>query len=274
MNNFLKSIAKETVPPVLLKTYRRLSKNAATEYGWSGNYSSWEEAQRLTTGYNADVILERVKLSLLKVKSGQAVYERDSVLFDQIQLPFPLLTALLTVAIEHQSQLNILDFGGSLGSTYFQCRNVLSGLKQLSWNIVEQKQFVDCGKRLLEDKHLKFFYDIETCVSAKKPDVILLSGVIQCLEKPYEWLEKIVHYDFKFIILDRTGFVMSGGDRLTIQKVPPEIYPASYPCWFFNLEKFLAVFSERYELIFDFDALDKANIPSQYKGFYFRRKTV
>ena len=51
---------------------------------WSGDYDSWTEAQKASTGYDGKVILNKVKDSLLRVKNGKAAYERDSVLFDEI----------------------------------------------------------------------------------------------------------------------------------------------------------------------------------------------
>ncbi|MDV3001980.1 MAG: hypothetical protein N5P05_003586 [Chroococcopsis gigantea SAG 12.99] len=83
-------------------------------------------------GYDKDIILETVKNSLLQVKEGQAIYERDSVLFDKIEYSFPVLTMLLKVALENDSKLSVLDFGGSLGSHYFQYRNFYLMSKILS----------------------------------------------------------------------------------------------------------------------------------------------
>ncbi|MBC7921102.1 MAG: methyltransferase, TIGR04325 family, partial [Ferruginibacter sp.] len=39
---------------------------------------SWEAAMREADGYEKPSILETVKAAVLKVKNGQAVYERDS----------------------------------------------------------------------------------------------------------------------------------------------------------------------------------------------------
>ena len=32
------------------------------KYGWFGNYSSWQEAEKKCTGYDSDIILKKVKL--------------------------------------------------------------------------------------------------------------------------------------------------------------------------------------------------------------------
>lgn len=268
MNN-PKLFLKQLIPPFLLAIYRQSGK-----YGFFGNYKTWQAAYQDTTGYDAAVILEKVKDSLLKVKEGKAAYARDSVIFDEIHYSFPLLASLLKIAVENEGRLSVLDFGGSLGTSYYQCKDFLSGLKELKWSIVEQENFVTTGKQFFEDTHLKFFYDIDSCIHIEKPDVILLSGVVQCLEDPYKFLEKLLSYNFNHILFDRTAFVKEGSDRLTIQKVPPEIYSASYPAWFFSLDKFLSFFAEKYDLLLEFNSDDRVNIPSQFKGFYFKRKSL
>ena len=182
-------------------------------------------------------------------------YERDSVLFDEIQYSWPILAGLMWIAAQSKGELNVLDYGGSLGSTYFQNKKFLQALPKVRWNIVEQNHFIDAGKKYFEDDAIKFFYDIESCVKQSSPNTILFSSVIQYLEKPYSLLERVKAMNFEFILFDRTSFVLDGKDRLTVQTVPLEIYSASYPCWFFNKKKFHAFFEEDYELIADFDAL-------------------
>jgi putative methyltransferase (TIGR04325 family) len=138
---------------------------------------------------------------------------------------------------------------------------------------VEQENFVKCGKELFEDKKLKFHFSIEDCLKrGDSPDTILLSGVLAYIEKPYELLEKIFDLNFTYILIDRTSFSMSGDECIMIQKVSPDIYNASFPCWFFDFEKFKHFFSLKYELIEEFDSFDKVNYPSVFKGFIFERK--
>jgi hypothetical protein len=63
-------------------------------------------------------------------------------------------------------------------------------------------------------------------------------------------------------------------DRITIQHVPPEVYPASYPAWFFNEDKFLSFFAKDYALVEQFDsfeAWDLGDVRSQSKGYVFAK---
>jgi putative methyltransferase (TIGR04325 family) len=259
-----KNTIKDFLPPALVRLLTGLF------YGWHGNFPTWNEALKRCKGYDSEAILEKVKDSALKVKNGQAVYERDSLIFDHIEHSFPLLSGLLFVAGQNSNRLNLLDFGGSLGSSYYQNKYFLDELNEVNWCVVEQPTFVKTGKKMFEDLHLHFFNSVDECLETKDIKVVLFSSVLQYLEKPYEILDSVLSKDPEFIIIDRTPFIDSD-DRITVQKVNPKIYKGSYPCWFFNEEKFVSYFASDYIKVLEFDALDKANIKSRYKGFLFRK---
>lgn len=260
VHNRLKEMIKKLIPSFILRWGTGLF------YGWHGNYATWAEAERKSSGYNQVAIAEKVRKAILQVKNGQGSFERDSVVFEKPAYNFHLLSSLMWVAAQNKGELNVLDFGGSLGSTCFQHQYFLKRLPFIRWNIVEQKQYVEIGKNELEDQILKFYDTIEECLEENQPNVILLSSVLQYIEKPYDLLKKIMKHKFKFIIFDRTPFII-GKDRITIQKVHPSIYKASYPCWFFNENKLLNYLFTEYSMIFEFEALDQANIKSSFKGF-------
>jgi putative methyltransferase (TIGR04325 family) len=260
----LKKVIKDFLPPALKRFLSGLF------YGWYGNFPTWAEAAKKCGGYDSFKILEKVKKSSLMVKNGSAVFERDSVLFENIEYSFPLLSGLLWIANQNNGKLNVLDFGGSLGSTYFQNKFFLDSQNEVNWCIVEQPGFVKTGKESFEDEKLHFFYSIEDCLNVYKIDVVILSSVLQYIEEPYSLLENIRLKGINYIIIDRTPFI-EGNDRITIQKVKPSIYSGSYPCWFFNEDKFLSTLTKEYELLLEFDALDEANNSSKFKGFLFQK---
>lgn len=256
-------LLKELTPPLILKWYKKIR---SSKYGWFGNYGTWEEAEKNSSGYNAGIILEKVKNALLKVKNGEAVYERDSVLFDTIEYSYPLLANLMWIATQNEGKLNIIDFGGSLGSTYFQNRFFLKDLKEVNWNIVEQENFVECGKNNFEDDILKFYPNVETCLQEQSSNVMLLGCTLPYIEHPYELLDFIFQSNFEYIIIDRTPFISQANDRLTVQVIPPSIYEASYPAWFFSEKKFMDFISKKYDQVFEYIGDDYSNIDCIFKG--------
>ncbi len=259
----MKKLIKNLLQPIVLEFYKKYKHS---KYGWHGDYKTWEEARRHCTGYEAPHILEKVRESLLKVKRGEAVYERDSVLFDEIQYSWPLLAGLMLAAAKNNGRLVVLDVGGSLGSTYFQNKKFLDELDYVKWCVVEQKHFVDAGKKDFEDERLKFYYDVKSCVETDKPNVLLLSGVLQYMEKPYELLDEILRYNFDFVIVDRTPFDKINTDKITVQIVPPSIYRASYPSWIFSFDNFVSYLKNRYYILEIFDAIDGKWKNIEFKG--------
>jgi len=254
-----KNLIKYLLPPIMFLMLKRFNnpKNYIDKHNnltYSGDYTSWEAAMQSADGYSKPQILEKVRASVLKVKTGEAAYERDSVVFEKPQYPWPLIALLLQISTRHGDTLHVIDFGGSLGSTYFSCRTFLDGLKNWSWSVVEQEHFVTCGRKEIEDGRLQFFYTVEEVLKESNGvKVLLLSSVLQYLPAPYAWLHKLLDFGFEYVLFDRTAFLEQGEDRLTLQYVPPAIYEAVYPAWFFNKENILKVCGyKNYEVKLDF----------------------
>jgi putative methyltransferase (TIGR04325 family) len=262
----------------ILNKLKRVFKKPRVETpsGWFGNYPSWQQASAECGGYDDKAILARVGASVLKVKNGEAVYERDSVLFDEVQISQPLLKSFQS-SVENDA-LHVVDFGGSLGSSYFQHKALLKEIPTLKWAVVEQEHFVDFGKQKIEGGHLKFFYSIDEALGYCRPQVLFVSSVIQYFEKPYELISMLLSHRFQYIIIDRTAFLKSPAERITRQVVPPGIYKASYPAWFLNEEKFVKAFAGDYDLIdsfpsaFDPEDTLEDGVAVYRKGFYFKLK--
>lgn len=239
-----------------------------------GDYASFDEARAASTGYDAAAILESTRLAVHKVVNGEAAYERDSVTFDQLYLPFPLLAMLARAAAENRGRLSVLDFGGSLGGTYLQCRNFLGSLPHLEWSIVEQPAHVACGQREFTTDQLKFYPTIEACLRERQPSVLLLSGVLQCLPDPWTFLREAAAHPFRWIVLDRTPIIDAERDRLTVEVVSPRIYAASYPAWFFSRPRLTQHLQPGWRIDTEFDALDRQlldGVELTFKGFALQR---
>jgi len=132
---------------------------------------------------------------------------------------------------------------------------------------------VECGKEFFKTEDLKFYYDIDECLNSEKPEVVLLSGVLQYIEYPYDLLKDIIKRNFQYIILDRTPVIGFEQDILAVQKVPKEIYEASFPCWFISEKKLLSCFDDSYEILADFNSFDTwklGKIEAQSKGYIFK----
>ncbi|MCB9228521.1 MAG: methyltransferase, TIGR04325 family [Deltaproteobacteria bacterium] len=218
---------RSLLPPFVPMFYRRYT---GRHYGCLGDFASWEEAEKLAGGYHADSILEDVYRAALRVRDQELVYERDGVLFDEIQYSWPLLSGILLAAYG-KPDLSVIDFGGSLGTTYYQNLKFLEKIHLKRWNIVEQENFVRLGQKEFSDTVLHFYPGIKESQQDHKSDLLIFSSVLQYLPDYQGFLSSVLtENSFDYILVDRTPFSHEDRDIITVQKVRPEIYRASYVC--------------------------------------------
>ena len=238
------------------------------EIEFTGDFQTWEDALTKSDSYESEVILKQTREASLKVKQGEALYERDSYLFyDKIEYPHYLLAALYKNSLIHNSKLNILDFGGSFGSSYNLVKQYIKDSIPIKWNIVEQKKYVEIGKRDFQTKELFFFENINECLEKNEINFVLISSVLQYLSNPYSVIEELCKINAFHLLLDRTAFIKGSKERITIQKVPSYIYEASYPARFFVEKDLKGTFAKKNYMVIDqFKSLDK-NSPPCGKGY-------
>lgn len=255
------------IPPVFIKLKKTFSK-----YGWKGNYKNWAEAKAKTSGYDGAVILEKCKNAQKLVIRGDVAFERDSVTFSKMEYNWQLVSLLLYCTSKQNGKLNVLDFGGSLGSTYYQYKHLFSGLNECLWSIVEQSNFVNCGKEDFQNEILKFYNNTKECIDDRNPDILLISNCLQYIENAEELLTELLSFNFQYIILDLIALSKLNKDIITVQKVNPIIYNASYPCQFFDEKKIINIFEHKYKIVFDYN-YDNITYNDNlfYKGFLFEK---
>ena len=119
-----RTAVRNLLPRVVVQAVRR-ARGARLTTGFHGDFQTWAAAAAEAGGYYDPSILDKTAKAASKVKNGTAAFERDSVLFDEIQYSWPVLAGLLWAASSGGNELNVLDFGGSLGTSYFQNRGFL-----------------------------------------------------------------------------------------------------------------------------------------------------
>jgi putative methyltransferase (TIGR04325 family) len=245
--DWVKRFIRNVVPPTLLApVVARFFR-----VRWEGNYPDWASARAACRGYEAPQILKHVLAASRLVRDGRAAYERDGVAFHEPPPAWAGIGLLRDAAAARGGRLTVLDFGGSLGSLYFQVRRELRDCAFLHWRVVEQPAFAEAGRREFQNDELEFYSSVAAACDAGMPDVLLLASVLPYLPSPFELLAELLRIGASWVVVDRTGFTLAGGSRLTVQRIPRSIYPASYPCWFFDREEFLSHFTSRYRLVWD-----------------------
>lgn len=224
-NEYMRKIIKDLLPPVLFRRLLGLLKRGTR---FEGPYPCWSDAVVKSSGYDSDLILNKVLQTTMQVRDGDIAGERDSVVLDEIEYSWPVTSALMWVAANNGGTLKVLDFGGSLGTAYFQNQKFLRFLDEVSWGVIEQNNFVTAGKKYIQNDQLQFYYSIAEYLEKNSPDVVLLGSVLQYLENPMEIMNLLAKLE-AVIIVDRTPFTDDDSECIYVQRVPSSIYSASYP---------------------------------------------
>lgn len=261
------------LPPAL---HGAIGRASGRSQSFTGRPRDWAQALAQSRGYADRAILERVVQATREVVAGRAAFERDSVLFDRWEPPFQLLAPLLRHALRHGGRLDVVDFGGSLGSTYRLCRRFLPEEVTLRWHVVEQADFVAAGRAEFSTDELGFhgsLAELPTCVA---PRLLLVSSVLQYLEDPTARIAEWNVGDADALVIDRTPIGVGPAHRLCIQQVPRHIYRASYPCWILSRERLLEQLASHWQWVCEFDSPEGrhsvAGGPSfDFKGFVLER---
>ncbi len=242
----------------LYRVLRRISHSATSRSASFVDFpGTWTEAALQSSGYGTHQILERVLAASLDVAHGRAVHERDSVIFDHIQYAWPVLASLLASAAHHGGSLRVLDLGGSLGSSFRQNRRFLAWLPEVSWAIVEQPAFVSAGRKHFADEVLSFHESISSA-AATEPRIALVSSSLQYLDEPHEAVSALSLTPVTSIVIDRTPVHDGFDDAITLQHVPPSIYPAVYPARILSRQRLHSTLLEcGWHLVEEFETLER-----------------
>jgi putative methyltransferase (TIGR04325 family) len=228
-------LGRDLLPPAVV---RALAGRPAGQLVFEDGFDSWAAAGAAAGGYDAAAILDQVRRATDEVVAGRSAMERDGVLFDRVEVRWPVAGPLLWQAATHAGSLRVLDFGGSLGSTYRQLSALTFGL-EVQWAVVEQPAFVEAGAGYA-DGRLSFHATIGDAVRAVTPTVALLSSVLQYLPDPQAVLGELSRCGVEAIVLDRMPMTDADTDRPAVERVPPEIYAGSYATWLLSQERLLA----------------------------------
>ncbi|MGZ3882633.1 MAG: methyltransferase, TIGR04325 family [Bacteroidia bacterium] len=249
-------------------------------FHWKGKYKTWNDAKAGSFGYDNKSILDKVSAATLEAIGHEGWYEKDGTVFREARTNGLLVSSLLYAGLDNK-KLNVLDFGGALGSIYTQHKKLLKKL-DIKWNVIEQSGFVESGKKIYPKNEIGFYNSIEEYNETNTaPDVVILSSVLQYLETPYEILGALINLKPKYVIADLTVFSPEiSADILTVQHIAKEYYgkKMSYPCWIFSEKKLRDTMEKGFHLLIGEKAYTGAiNFESKtyhYSFFLFEKKEM
>lgn len=245
-------------------------RRSGNRYGWSGDYGSFAEAQAEaevidSNDYVVDVV-RKAKVDgrhTLATPTGPGLEPGGAV-------------AALATALTHRApgeRVRILDFGGALGSHYFDAKRLYRDAFGFEWVVSETNTMADAGNEHFANEELRFVADWREAKDLE-PSVVLVRGALQYIEDPIETLRGLLSYGPGHIVLDVLPLIPGERDRLTIQRLRSR--PGAYPCWFFSERLWLEILEEEYavrlrwELRGNHEKLDGTKV--RFQGLLLQKK--
>jgi putative methyltransferase (TIGR04325 family) len=211
---------------------------------YTGPFKTWNEAKKLSHGYHHKEIFNKTKKAAIEILKKNYGYERDSVIFYDNNYNKYLVSKINSLK---KKTVNILDYGGSLGSIYFQNKKKIN--KKIVWSIIDLKKIIQEGKKNFESRDLKFFFSLENYQKKILPDILILSSSLQYLKNYNAILSRLVSLRPKYIFILKTPFSEKKQNQIFIQKIPKNIYNSSCPFWRLDLGALFKLLSNKYKLL-------------------------
>lgn len=231
---------------------------------YSGPYADWGAAMSSSVGYDSPYALKKVSEAVENVLNGTFSYERDGTTFEEAPKKNKLRSLL---GILKASNKVIADFGGGLGGTFINNRDIFNDTKIGNYYIIEQASFCEKGKQLAERYDLPILFESNLQSLPAKPDIVIFSGVLQYIENWDEVVSQSLLYSPSYIIIDRQPFTSNENIILVQENNGYYEQKVSYPSWILNKEQFISKFKGYKvieEWVSDFD-------PPDHLGFLLKK---
>ncbi len=225
-------ILKQFIPPIFLNLIRNLFLSSTKKF------SSYEEVEKhLGFGYNNEKLVEVVSKKT-RIKIDQLYSSNYNYDYNDLKL--------ISFFFLENKEINVLDVGGGAGLHYHVLRS-FSKIK-IKWHVLETPEMVNRNK-YHESNELKFIDNMDI-IKESNLDLIYLNSVIQYINNPYSFLDKLFDINCKKIVITRTPFMTNHKEFYSVQKSflasngpgpLPEGFSngiVKYPLFSFNLNSF------------------------------------
>lgn len=237
---YMRRAVRLATPPIVWWLTRRLRARDPLE----GPFASWDAASQRATGWDSPAIIEQALAAALKVKTGAAVFERDSRPYDRI-IYSPTILAALLLAVARYRKLSVIDFGGALGSNYYQNIKLLRALPTIpiSWNVIERPALAKLGAAQFQTPELQFHAEL---AAVKLEDAVLLfTGSLQYVADAFGFLDEAIR-GIDIVALDRVLVSSKAEHAIFVQHLDPKRFGrVTLPTWCFSMDGLIGWFAER-----------------------------
>ena len=147
-----------------------------------------------------------------------------------------LLSPIVAMMLNNQSQIDILDFGGGLGIGYMTLKeSIVNARQKINYTILELPEICKQGKELHKDE-INF---LDNFPDTNEFQLIHSSSAIQYIEDWQNLIKKLCSYNAKYILMSDV-FAGDFETFVTLQNY----YSNKIPHWFFKFSDFIEIFNQ------------------------------
>jgi putative methyltransferase (TIGR04325 family) len=211
----LKAFIKLFLPPILIRLIRliRFSKSKPNLlYAPAG----WDTALKNSSGWNSSQAVgiekQRWELYCKALKSPGPLafmheHDKPTELRDGYHHRNITFAYVLALAALKKEKISILDYGGSLGHTYYYAKAVLPDYINIDFHCKEVPLLVKVAKQL--NPNIEWYSD-DSCLN-KKYDLVIVNGILQYTKDYRDLLQKIVNCVDGYLFLGHLPLVNNRG---------------------------------------------------------------
>lgn len=240
-------------------------------HGFSGDYSTWLEAQTKCLGYEDALIVERYNL-LFNQRASSGPEKKKCISQRKIR-------ALAAFGLAQQSSnkvlSNVMDFGGAYGGDYWEIGAFLGNVS--SWEVVESPEVASSlSLEAMRFQNLEGKLSFDSSFAGRSFDIVYSSGAIQCLPQGLSLLDEFAKAA-EFIVLDRVPVFEIPKSRIMVQRTSRLFggVGSSYPVWFFSKTDFESALNGKWRILLSWDVPeDSPHVAGQrrsYSGYLLQR---
>lgn len=254
-----KRIVKRWVPPIAIDFLRYNKPGITQGYIWEGIYEHYRDVPRNGPAFEDDAWIDLRRQFIERQLAEEKGGINSANLVETTLLPF-----LVSIIGPEIRPVRILDFGGGLGETYLDVKNLLGQDCQVDYHVVENPRMCEQGMALFQNSHqIHFHHRLPSGLS--DVDVVYISSALQYVEDYVDLLQKLSAYGPRFIFFVK----LSSGNIPTYATAQKNHRGSSIPFWFINIEKLQQIMRDAgYSLVFK-SVLEREynqdNFPKEYR---------
>ena len=232
---------------------------------YTGPFNKWSQAKKRSHGYDHNKIIQRIFKTAKKAREINK-FEKDGFLLNNLEDD-----KIITEFLKNNKNFNIIDFGGGFGTLHAQYKKFLKN-KSYNWIIVEQKKYVELGRKFFYEKNLFFLNDLTKYkYKVSKINLVIFSSSIQYIKNYQTILKQVIDLNPEFIVFLKTPLNNKNDNLIYVQNIPQNVYEGSYPSWVFSKNYLIKFFDRKYDLLNSFPVEPKMFLVDHY-NIYFKIK--